>query len=330
MIEANKQMQEVLDAFTKLNPLPVEAITPEAARQLPELKDALLATINQHGAKRFLQGVVEPVHSVEHILIPGPESLMVARIYRPSKESSLPLILYFHGGGFVLGNLNTQDSSCRALANASGGIVLSVAYRQAPEHPFPAAHDDSFAAYRWALKNCAAIGADPYRIAVAGEGAGGNLAAALCLMAKSRGIRQPVHQLLVYPITDNRFDSDSYQEHADARPLSRAMMRWFWKQYLQNQAATEICCPLQSSDLAGLAPATVINAEIDPLRTEGEHYADRLRSYDVPVHSRLFRGVTHEFFGLGAIVPEGKEAVKEAAAELTRCFSEASAIREAI
>lgn len=330
MIEANKQMREVLEAFAKLNPLPIEAITPEAARQLPELKDALLAAVNQHGAKRLLQGVVEPVRSIEHILIPGPESLMAARIYRPSGASSLPLALYFHGGGFVLGNLNTYDASCRALANAANCIVLSVAYRQAPEHPFPAAHDDAFAAYRWALKNCGAIGADPYRIAVAGESAGGNLAAAVCLTAKSRGIRQPLHQLLVYPITDNRFDTDSYQEHADAKPLNRAMMRWFWKHYLQGQPANGICCPLQNSDLAGLAPATVITAEIDPLRSEGEHYADRLRSYDVPVHSRLFKGVTHEFFGLGGIVAEGKEAVKEAANELNRSFSETPPIKEAM
>lgn len=329
MVETNKQMREVLDAFAKLNPLPIEAITPEAARQLPELRDAALAVTNQHGAKRLIQGVVEPVRSVEHILIPGPESLMAARIYRPSEGASLPLILYFHGGGFVLGNLNTYDSSCRALANAANCIVLSVAYRKAPEHRFPAAHDDAFAAYRWALKNCGSIGADPYRIAVAGESAGGNLAAAVCLMAKSRSIRQPAHQLLVYPITDDRFDTDSYQEHADAKPLSRAMMRWFWKHYMQGQPTNEICCPLRSSDLAGLAPATVISAEIDPLRSEGEHYADRLRSYDVPVHARLFRGVTHEFFGLGAVLAEGKEAVKEAAAELNRSFSEITAFREA-
>jgi acetyl esterase len=330
MVETNKQMQEVLNAFADLNPLPIEAITPEAARQLPELRDAALAVVNQHGARRLIQGVIEPVKSVEHILIPGPESLLTARIYRPSEASSLPLLLYFHGGGFVLGDLNTYDSSCRALANAAGCLVLSVAYRQAPEHPFPAAHDDAFAAYRWALKNGGSIGADPHRIAVAGESAGGNLAAAVCLMAKSRSIRQPLHQLLVYPVTDNHFDTDSYQEHADAKPLNRAMMRWFWKHYLQGQPTNEICCPLQSADLAGLAPATVITAEIDPLRSEGEHYADRLRSYDVPVHSRMFKGVTHEFFGLGSAVAEGKEAVKEAATELIRAFSESAALKEAV
>lgn len=330
MVEPNKQMQEVLDAFAKLNPLPIEAITPEAARELPELRDAALAVINQHGARRLIQGVIEPVWSVEHILIPGPASLLTARIYRPNDATSLPLLLYFHGGGFVLGNLNTYDSSCRSLANATGCLVLSVAYRKAPAHAFPAAHEDAFAAYRWALKNCGSIGADPHRIAVAGESAGGNLAAAVCLMAKSRSIRQPVHQLLVYPVTDNRFDTDSYQEHADAKPLNRAMMRWFWKHYLQGKAANEICCPLRSSDLVGLAPATVITAEIDPLRSEGEHYADRLRSYDVPVHTRRFKGVTHEFFGLGAVLAEGKEAVREAADELGRAFAESTALREAI
>lgn len=330
MVEAHKQMQELLDAFAKLNPLPVESITPENARQLPELRDAALEVINHHGAKRLIQGVLEPVHSVEHILIPGPESMLTARIYRPSNAPYLPLLLYFHGGGFVLGNLNTYDSSCRALANSANCLVLSLAYRQAPEHPFPAAHDDAFAAYRWALKNCGSIGADPHRIAVGGESAGANLAAAVCLLAKSKSIRQPVHQLLVYPVTDNRFDTDSYQEHSEAKPLNRAMMRWFWKNYLQGQAANEICCPLRSTDLAGVAPATVITAEIDPLRSEGEQFADRLRAYDVPVHSRMFKGVTHEFFGLGAIVPEAKEAVKEAAAELIGSFSESATFREAV
>jgi acetyl esterase len=329
MVEANKQMQEVLDAFAKLNPLPIESLTPEEARQLPELRDAVLEVINRHGAKRLIQGVVEPVHSVEHILVPGPESLLTARIYRPSEDISLPLLLYFHGGGFVLGSLNAYDSSCRSLANSAHCIVLSLAYRQAPEHPFPAAHEDAFAAYRWALRNAAALGADPYRIAVAGESAGGNLAAAVCLMAKSRGIRQPIHQLLVYPIADNRLDTDSYQEHASAKPLNRAMMRWFWKHYLGENPGNEYSCPLRSQELSGLAPATIITAEIDPLRSEGEHYADRLRSYDVPVHSRRFVGVTHEFFGLGSVVNEGKEAVKEAANELTRAFSEPTNLRKA-
>jgi acetyl esterase len=330
MVEPTRQMQEVLDAFAKLNPLPIEAITPEAARQLPELRDAILAVMNRHGAKRLIQGVVDQVASVEHILIPGPESLLAARIYRPSNSPSLPLLLYFHGGGFVLGSLNTYDSSCRALANATGCLVLSLGYRQAPEHPFPAAHEDAFAAYRWALKNSGTIGADPYRIAVGGESAGGNLAAAVCQMAKSRSIRQPVHQLLIYPVTDNRFDTDSYQEHADAQPLNRAMMRWFWKHYLQGQPANEICCPLKSTDLAGLAPATVITAEIDPLRSEGEQYADRLRAFDVPVYSQLFRGMTHEFLGMGAVVTEAKEAINVAAQELTHAFSEAPAYRKAI
>jgi acetyl esterase len=329
MVETNRQMQEVLDAFARLNPLPIDSLSPEVARELPELKDAVLSVLNQHGALRLIRGPIENIHSVEHILIPGPESLMTARIYRPSDDRHLPLILYFHGGGFVLGNLNSYDASCRSLANSAEAIVVSLAYRKAPEHPYPAAHEDAFAAYRWLLKNAEALGADARRIAVAGESAGGNLAASVCLKARQKGMRQPVHQLLVYPALDDRFTSSSYQEHANAKPLNRAMMQWFWRHYLQGRPADEFCCPAKSRDLAGIAPATILTAEIDPLRTEGEQYADQLRAYDVPVLSRRFTGVTHEFFGMGAVLGEAREAMKIAAGELKRAFAPAVEIRKA-
>jgi acetyl esterase len=323
-MEVKPQLQEVLNKFADLHSLPLENLEPSAARQLPELKEAVCGVIHDHAAKRLMAGYTEPVHSVEHILISGPEERFLARIYKPAGLAPHPVLLYFHGGGWVIGNLNSYDASCRALCNAADCIVVSVAYRQAPEHVYPAAREDAFAAYKWLLKNVASIGGDVHRIAVAGESAGGNLATVVCKMAKDEGLRLPVHQALIYPVTDCDFETPSYIEHANAKPLNRNMMKWFFKHYFDEVPITDpYAFPLLSDNLSGLPPATLITAEIDPLSSEGEAYAEKLREAGVTVYFKCYAGMTHEFFSMGAVVPEAKEAVREVAENLQNSFDDA-------
>lgn len=322
MERTNAQMREVLSQYEKLNPLPIESLSPDVARQLPELKDAVMAVLNEHPTKRLL-GILEDVESEEHKLIPGPEGDLLIRIYKPSSEGPHPVLLYFHGGGFVLANLNSYDSSCRALTNAAECIVVSLAYRQAPEHKFPAARDDAFAAYKWLLENANSIGGDAHRIAVGGESAGGNLAALVCLMARKERLPQPVHQLLIYPLLDSSMRSESYRKYSNAKPLNAAMMKWFFKQAFQEKDLSDpFAFPLLQTDLAGLAPTTVITAEVDPLCSEGESYAKKLQSSGVPVSYQRFSEVSHEFFGMVGVLDEAEEAIMYAADNLMDSFEQ--------
>jgi len=316
------QMQEVLDALAALNPLPLEGVIPRQARELPSVADAVLGAL----AARGQPPAVESVEQIEHRLVPGgtgSEGTLV-RIYTPASATGpFPVLVYFHGGGWVIANLNVYDASARALANATNAIVVSVAYRQAPENPFPAAPDDAYAAYQWAVANAASFNGDPNRVAVGGESAGGNLAAVTALLAHQRGIAPPVHQLLVYPVTDFAGDYPSYQEHFNARPLSTPALQWFGRYYLRTDADRQDprASPLLAPDLHGLPSATVILADIDPLRDQGAAYATALRQAGVPTMLKLYRGVTHEFFGTGAIVDQAKDAVVVAAAGLRASFA---------
>ncbi len=208
-----------------------------------------------------------------------------------------------------------------ALTNAAGAIVISVEYRQAPENPFPAAVEDAYASYIWATQNAASIGGDPKRVAVAGESAGGNFATVVARRARDAGAQLPVHQLLVYPIVNYNFDTPSYQQFANAKPLSKGLMQWFFSYYLRSEAdgASPDVSPLHA-DVSRLPLATIIAAEIDPLLSEGQQYAQKLRDAGVPVTYQLFTGVTHEFFGTGAVVDEGKQAVALAGNQLRAAF----------
>ncbi|UOQ74939.1 alpha/beta hydrolase [Hymenobacter cellulosilyticus] len=204
------------------------------------------------------------------------------------------------------------------MAEKTNAVFVSVAYRQAPENKFPTAHNDSFAAYQWVLKNAASIKGDPKRVAVAGESAGGNLAAAVCMMARDKGVMQPKHQLLVYPIADYSMNTESYQKNAQAKPLSKPFMGWFFKHYLRTPADgnSPLISLVKAPNVKGLAPATVITAGIDPLMSEGKAYADKLQAAGIAVKYQNYDNVTHEFFGMGAVVPQAKEAQDLAAGEL--------------
>jgi acetyl esterase len=244
----------------------------------------------------------EAVSAVSDHRFPGPAGDLTLRRYRPAgadPDAALGCLVWFHGGGFVIGDLDSTDSTARALANASGASVVSVAYRLAPEHPFPAAVDDAVAAYEWVRSNADALRVDATRLAVGGDSAGGNLAAVVTQLVKATKGRMPVFQLLVYPVTDLGGSYPSHDENAEGYFLTRDTMAWFAEQYLGGRdPSSPRISPLRATDVSGLPPALVITAEFDPLRDEGEAYAAHLEAAGVPVELVRFDGQIHGFFGM--------------------------------
>ena len=318
MSNPEAQMKAVLDELASFKAPPLEKLSPMNARNSPSATDAVIGVLAKRG-----KPALEMVGDISHQLIPTPAGELLARVYTPKGNGPFPVLIFFHGGGWVIANLNTYDPSCRALSNAANCIVVSVAYRQAPEHKFPAAAEDAYAATGWIMKNASQIKGDPQRIAIGGESAGGNLATVTCLMVRDRGGLMPIHQILIYPVTNYAFNTPSYQENANAKPLNKAMMMWFWGHYLNNESdgMNPYASPLQAKNLSGLPSATVITAEIDPLCSEGQAYAKRLTEAGSKVRATTYTGVTHEFFGMGAVVDKAKQAVEEAAGELRSKFS---------
>jgi acetyl esterase len=272
--------------------------------------------------RKLVNATPDPVGRVENRAIPGPGGEIPVRIYAPSGAGPFPILVYFHGGGWVLGTLDTHDALCRALTNAAECLVMSVEYRLAPEHKFPAAAEDAYAATRWAASNGDALGGDGSRLAVGGDSAGGNLAAAVTLMARDRGGPSLTHQLLIYPVTDRSFETRSYRDNADGYMLSRGDMIWFWDHYLSDEADADnpYASPLRAEDLRGLPSATVITAEYDPLRDEGEAYATRLREAGVSVASTCYPGMIHGFLANLAVIDAGKQAVRASGQALSAAF----------
>lgn len=261
--------------------------------------------------------------SVENRDIDGPGGKLPVRIYTPKGGSApKPGIVFFHGGGFVLCNLDTHDTTCRQLAAGTGAIVVSVDYRLAPEAKFPAAPEDCYAATQWAAQHARSLGIDGTRIAIAGDSAGGNLAAVVALMSRDRGGYLPIHQLLIYPVTDFAFETPSYRTNGEGYFLSTDMMRWFWHHYLETDedGANPLASPLRAQHLAGLPPATVVTAEYDPLRDEGRAYAERLAAAGVPTAYTNYEGVFHGFFGMTEQLPRARQAVADACAALRKAF----------
>jgi acetyl esterase len=252
-----------------------------------------------------LQGEPVEVASVLDRTVPGPAGEIPVRVYTPAGEGPFPVVVYFHGGGWVIGDLEVVDQPCRQLASAAGAIVVSVDYRLAPEHRYPAAFDDSYAATVWVGAHAAEIGGDPARLAVAGDSAGGNLAAAVALAARDRGGPELAAQLLIYPVTDFNFGTASYQDNREGYLLTKGSMQWFWAHYLgaQDLDKDPYACPLRADSLVGLPPAYVATSEYDPLRDEGEAYARRLEEAGVAVTAKRFDGLLHGFFWMLAAVP---------------------------
>lgn len=299
-------IRNLLDAFAGQNAPPLPSLTPVQAREMYE--------------KMRIPLPPDPVARVEDRRIPGPGGEIPVRIYTP--EGATGLLVYFHGGGFVIGSLETHDGPIRTLANAAGCTVVSVDYRLAPEHRHPAAAEDCYAATRWAVENARALGADPARVAVGGDSAGGNLAAVTALLARERGAPALCFQLLVYPVTDHDFERPSYRENGEGYFLQRRDMQWFWDHYEPSRDERDAftAAPLRARDLSGLPPAHVITAEYDPLRDEGEAYAARLREAGVPTSLERYDGQIHGFFSMAAVIPRGREAMGDVGRRLRAVF----------
>ncbi len=312
---AAPDMQRVLDKMAELGAQPFEKLSVEQARNQPTPADAVKALAG--GARSG--GVTS-----RDLQIDGAAGPLPARLYTPAGASgaSRGLIVYWHGGGWVFADLDVYDAGPRALARETGAAVLSCHYRQAPEHRFPAAHEDALAAYAWAVRHADELGAGGGRIAVAGESAGGNLAANVSLEAPRRGLPKPMHQLLVYPVASANLNSSGYLQNARAKPLSRAGMKWFVEHVFDNasQAKDPRLDLVNRGDLRNSPPTTIVNADIDPLRSDGEKLAEMLGQAGVPVRQRTYQGVTHEFFGMDAVVAGAREAQALAGAELRRAL----------
>jgi acetyl esterase/lipase len=264
-----------------------------------------------------LNGPAAPVASVQDRVVPGPAGELPVRVYTPEGEPPFPIVVFFHGGGWVVGTLDTYDPLCRALAAAVPAVVVSVDYRLAPEHRWPAAVEDAYAATLWASRNAAGLGGAQHRLAVAGDSAGGNLAAVVALGARDRGGPKVAFQLLVYPVLDAAADTASYREHAEGFHLTAAGMRWYWDHYLgPADGAAPDASPLRAAFLGGLPPALVIGAEHDILRDEGEAYAARLRDARVAAAASRYPGVVHGFFRWRSVTPVADAALQEAATAL--------------
>ncbi|MEV0681570.1 alpha/beta hydrolase [Actinosynnema sp. NPDC050436] len=257
-----------------------------------------------------LQGEPQPAR-VDHLFVPGPTADLPARIYRPAGDGPLPAIVFLHGSGFVIGNLDVYDVFLRALANATGHAVFAVNYQKAPEHPFPIPLDDSYAATSWLYDHAVELGVDPDRIGVAGDSAGGTLAAGVTLKARENGLRL-AFQVLVYPPMDTDFDTPSYLDHATGYGVQREGMRWSWAQYLGDREPCGLAAPLRC-ELHDLPPAFVALAEHDPVRTDGERYAEKLAAAGVPVHVRHFEGAVHAFVLQDALMDEPHILIRELA-----------------
>jgi acetyl esterase len=285
-----------------------------AAQGGPALDEVSPAEARQMFEKMAVPVPGEPVAELADRTLPGPAGAIPARVYVPDGVSKpAPAVVYFHGGGWVIGSLETHDNLCRALANRAQAVVVSIDYRLAPESRFPAAAEDCYAATRWVAERGAEIGVDGARVAVAGDSAGGNLAAVVALMARDRSGPALRHQGLIYPVTDPDFDRASYVDNADGYLLTRKAMQWFWDHYVPDVAerSNAYAAPFRAEKLAGLPPATVLTAEYDPLRDEGEAYAARLREAGVATTLTRYDGQIHGFVSLFEIFDRGKQAVAQ-------------------
>lgn len=304
------QIKVLLDEMAALNLPPITAFPPEIARR-------------SFAAQQAGMPPGEPVASVENRTIPGPAGELPVRIYTPEGSGPFPILVFFHGGGWVICDLDTHDAQCRSLANGAGCVVVSVDYRLAPEHKFPAAPQDCYAATLWVAEHAADLNGDASRIAIGGDSAGGNLTAVVAQMVRDQGGPNLVFQLMIYPATDFSAQLPSKIENAEGYFLTLEDMQWFEGHYLNSEADrfNPMASPMQARDLSKLPPALILTAEYDPLRDEGELYGQRLREAGVPVTVRRYNGLIHGFFGMGAAIDEARRAVAETAQTLREAFA---------
>src|SRR5437762_8459041 len=315
MPSLHPQIQQVLNVMAAAGLRPIEAMTPAEAREQME------ATARARTAEPM------PVARVEEQMIPGPGGSIRLRLYWPKAAgagSAVPAIVYYHGGGHVIGSLDTHDFVARNLCAGAEALVASVDYRMGPEHKFPAAVEDSFAALEWVHANAKALGADPDRIGVHGDSAGANLAAVVALMARDAGGPRLRLQSLVYPVADYTMKSASYDTFAEGYGLlTRAAMVWFQQHYLRSPADAEDwrASPIKAASLAGVAPAIIVTAECDVLHDDGAGYAEALRRAGVAVEYREYAGMIHAFFGMVPAVDDAMNAQRAVSAAFRRAFA---------
>ncbi len=316
--EMTDPMAVVIEKLGSYKEPPITTLSATEARKLHSPADAAMDVMKEHN-------ITSPPSNVDtagkDIAVAGGKIHL--RIYTPKTgRSTYPVIVYYHGGGWVIASLDTYNASAEGLANLADAVVVSVAYRQAPEHKFPVAHNDSYAAYAWTIANAESIKGDANRIAVVGESAGGNLAAAVSMMARDKGAKLPIHEVLVYPIAGYDFTTESYKESDSTKPLNTALMKWFFDNYLKSAAeGKNPMISLVNANLKGLPPTTIIAAQYDPLRSEGQTLSENLKKAGVATSYKLFKGTNHEFFGMAALLPEAKEAQTLAAEALKAAFN---------
>jgi len=308
----HSQIVKAIEAMDRAGLKPIESMTPaEARRQMEE-----------NAKSRKAEPL--PVARIEERTIAGPDSAIRLRLYWPDKPGPVPAIAYYHGGGHVIGSLDTHDLIARNLCHGAAALVCSVDYRMGPEHKFPAAVEDSFAALQWLRANATGLGADPDRLGVHGDSAGANLAAVMALMARDAGAPRLRLQSLVYPISDYALVGDSYTKYAEGYGLlTRAAMVWFQQHYLRSPADAEDwrASPIKAVSLAGAAPAIIVTAECDVLHDDGERYAEALRRAGVAVEYREYKGMIHAFFGMVPSVDDAMNAQRAVWAAFNRAFA---------
>jgi acetyl esterase len=307
-LRADADQLELAKAYESLGPKAIEKLTVEEARLQPTIADAVKKLLSQQGRSSSPESLVPGV-SASTVTVDGAAGPLPATVYKPKGNGPFAVVLYFHGGGWVIADRQVYDGGARGLAKESGAIVVSVDYRQAPEHRFPAAWDDALAAYKWLTVNAASIGGDPARLALAGESAGGNLAVATAVAARDAGLTAPLHVLSVYPVAQTSLNTESYLENAIAKPLNRAMVQWFVDNLIRSEDdLKDTRLQLIDAPLAGLPATTIVNARLDPLRSDGAKLEDALQKADVQVERREYEGVAHEFFGCAAVLQKARDA----------------------
>ena len=321
-LRADGDMKAVLDQLGQLTDQHIEDLDVAAARLQPTPADAVKALLQSRGQSTAPEALVPGITSLDDS-IPGPGGSLPVRIYTPADAGPFPLVVYFHGGGWVIADKDVYDRGARGLSKESNAVVVSVDDRRSPEHKFPAAWDDALAAYRWVAENAQQLHGNASRIALAGESAGGNLALATAVAVRDAGLSHPpCHVVAVYPVTQTSVNTESYLENAIAKPLNRAMIEWFVDQLINSKDdLKDTRLQLIDADLAALPSVTLVNADIDPLRNDGSKMEDALRKARVPVERRNYDGVTHEFFGMGAVVEKAREAQAWAGDRLLEAFA---------
>jgi acetyl esterase len=306
------QVEKLLETLKAAGLPDITKMTPEEARQVTRERQQARRTFWSHVGKR------------QEGTVPGPGGPIPIRVYTPSQGGTMPGLIYFHGGGFVLGDLDSCDQTCKALSDGAGCVVVSVDYRLAPENKFPAGPEDCLAATEWVAVNARQLQIDPRRIGVGGESAGGTLAAVVALAARDRGGPRLAFQLLIYPCTDATMRAPSHQENGEGYMLTRDRMAWFWEQYLDtdDDRTNPFISPLHAKNLQRLPPAVVLTAEFDPLRDEGEAYANRLDNAGVSVICQRYPGMIHGFIGMADSLDVGRRALAQLMGKIQAGFSD--------